>query len=520
MNRLESVLKKLGPSASSRIVEELVTTFRISKSTARKSVSRGTANTSSLKGISLPRGEKFVYLKKDYGSPYYWERLVSTLQTTNSAYGLALGALVQRGEIVLRKHFSIICGAPLRQSKHLSPETILNNLLLAQLVKIVDVAGLGECVVLAKGDPHYYQELVPNFKAKMQAENILLAGVSSWIKNIGLCSYDKVETRNDENTEQPKVGTFHWDLTAPSYVGPLLTQPNKDGPNKPGFVACDVSLGSRMTLAGITPFLNKCKTLRSLKNVGKCIQIFVADRFEKDAFNAAKQVGVLPVTTETMFGNDVAEGLKYLLAALTGLANLMFEPDMFDEMFRRLSRVEGALSNLRGTFFEFIVAEACRKKYNEVRMNCILQTPNGDLSESDVVTYHLGELKFIECKGYSPHAVLPDSEVEKWLTQRVPRTFKAAKNHPDWKNLVPTFEFWTTGKLSDRAIQMLSEAKNGINPRRYKIAFKDIGQVANEIRESRDTALAKSFEKNFMKNPLSEIKLKKPKFGSLTQPAV
>jgi hypothetical protein len=519
MNVIENILKRVGPTSSSKIVDILVSSHGLTKSAARKRISRGTLNTSSLKGITLPRREKFIYLKSDYGSPQYWDNLIDLLQESNSAYGLALGALIQRGSIVLKAHFPIICGSPLKQAKHLTPDTVLKNLVSTKLVSIINVSALGECVALSKGNDFYYEELIPHFRARMITENILLGGVSSWVKNIGLASYEKVLIRKNSDEDQPKVGTFNWDLTAPSYVGALTTllPSPKENKSNLGFIACDICLDSKITVKGLAPFLYKCNTLRSLKNVGKCLQLFIADRFTKEAFIKAKQNGVLPVTTETLFGKEVSEGLNYLLAALNGLTDLMFDPEMFDEMFVRLSKIEGAVSNLRGAFFEFIVAEVFRKQAVDVRMNYMLKTSTGQRAESDVVVYNQNQLLFVECKGYSPHAVIPDSEVEKWLTERVPKTVKAAREHTDWKNITPTLEFWTTGKLSDNSIKMIERAMSTIKPTKYKLGYKDAQEVQRSVKETGDESLIKSFEKNFIKDPVSSIKLHKPQFGNKAQ---
>lgn len=516
MNLIEMILKREGPTSSSKIVDILVSSHGLAKPTARKRVSRGTPNITSLKGITLPRREKFVYLKSDYGSPQYWDNLISLLQRSNSAYGLALGALIQRGSIVLKAHFPIICGSPLRQAKHLSPETVLKNLISTKLVSIINVTSLGECVAVSKGNDLYYEDLIPHFRARMITENILLGGVSSWIKNIGLGSYGKVLIRNNLDENQPKVGTFNWDLTAPSYVGALttLSDSSKENKSNQGFVACDICLDSRITVEGLAPFIYKCNTLRSLKKVGRCLQFFIADRFTKEAFIKAKQNGILPVTPETLFGKEVSESLNYLIAALNGLANLMFEPEMFDEMFARLSKIEGATSNLRGAFFEFIVAEVFRKQAIDVRMNYLLKTSSGQRAEADVVINRPNQLLFIECKGYSPHAIIPDSEVQKWLNERVPKTVRAAKEHTDWKNIIPSLEFWTTGKLSENAIKMIEKAMTTVKPTKYKLGYKDASGVQGEVRKTGDEGLITSFEKNFIKDPVSSIKLNKPKFNN------
>ncbi|MFZ2326777.1 MAG: hypothetical protein WAW73_07660 [Rhodoferax sp.] len=53
------------------------------------------------------------------------------------------------------EHFPIACGAPLRQSKHLSPETIFQRLQKAQLLDSYDVPGVGSCIALVQGPDRY-----------------------------------------------------------------------------------------------------------------------------------------------------------------------------------------------------------------------------------------------------------------------------------------------------------------------------------------------------------------------------
>jgi hypothetical protein len=514
MNIVEQILDKEGPCGSSKVVGELVKRHGLSREAARQRVSRGTKNISSLDHIRLARGEKFIYLTKDFGSPYYWKNLIKSLQEVNSVYGLALAALKQRDGIIPRHHFSIACGSPIKQKKHISAESVLKGLINAKLVERYEVKGFGDCVVIIHRERSYYADKVAKLRARVFTENILLEGVSSWLKNLGLVSYNKVVIRNDSDKTQPKVGTFHWDLTAPSYLGALLN--NKRGASLPGFIACDICL-EKMTLEGVEPFINKCNSTRALKNMGRCLQIIVANGYTEDAFASLKAKGVVPATITNLFGKDVAEGVNYLIRALTGLAHLVFDPEQFDEMFARLSKVEGAVANMRGAFFEIIVAEALRPHYPDVRLNYDCKTNNGQKAEIDVTAIKTGaEIRFIECKGYAPYAEIPDSEVELWLTKRVPRIVAMANEHADWKNLVPICEFWTIGKLSDKSIQRLERMKEKVKPTRYKLIYKELDDVISEVRKSCNKGLVKSFEANFVKNPTSHQYLKYPTIDTAT----
>ena len=150
------------------------------------------------------------------------------------------------------------------------------------------------------------------------------------------------------------------DLTAPSYLS-FMIRKKKDGSINPGFVVCDVLLGKAVDIHALRPFLNKCRTIRSLRNISSCMQIFVADGYSPDAFNLAKKQGVIPATTENLFGSEIGASLGELLSVLSTAAQHSVDPNEFDRLFSKLSKIEGTSIQLRGALFEFIAADVARK---------------------------------------------------------------------------------------------------------------------------------------------------------------
>ena len=361
----------------------------------------------------------------------------------------------------------------------------------------MNVSGLGECIGLVQAEGHY-ESKGPEIRARLLTKGILLLAVKDWLKKLGIVSYDKVAIRRGDT--EPKVACFLWDLSAPSFLGHML-QVGKDGTLKNGFVACDVHLGETMTAQGVAPFVRKCVTLRSLRNVGTCMQILVASRYDAGAFQLLKQNGIIPATPANMFGDEVAEGLQQLASALEAAAHSIIDPAQFDELFRRLGKIEGAGNQLRGTLFEYLAAEMARKTVApDVRMNRRFRTVDQKEAEADVVAvrdHHANTL--IECKGYSPRSVIPDHYVARWLQHNVPTCFRAIKAHPDWQNLKVAFEFWATAPLSAESIALIDTARAAINPDRYAINVRlgpDLHALCNEIR---DPGLLTAYEKHFMK---------------------
>lgn len=499
-NSVEWYLKTYGPSLTSEVAEHLVKVNFIKPATARKQVSRASGTVKRLAYITFPKRARFLYLEKDFGSPMYWEHLVKALLDTNSAYGHALAAISQRDGIMPSAHFQIACGAPLKQAKHLSPNTVLERLLQAQLVQKMTVPGLGECITLAQHEGHF-DSSVSEIRARLITESVVLTAVRDWVKNLGIVSYDKVETRDGANT--PKVGTFAWDLSAPSYLG-FMVKYDKAGEPKPGFVACDILLGKQISEAGLRPFINKCKTLRSLRNVAPCMQIFVANSYSKAAFALAKKNGVIPATPKNLFGKEVADGLVELTSVLRQAAETSIDPEAFESLFNKLGKIEGASNQIRGTLFEFMTAQLLRKTLSsQVMLNRSYKAEiNGTVkeAEADVICVD-GEhsTTFVECKGYSPYATIPDHELLHWFQHQVPVLFKAARQHPDWKNNKLHFEFWATGTLSESVRHRFQVAKTNIRPTKYTLELKLGDDIYALCRDAKEKPLINAFRTHYMK---------------------
>jgi len=493
---VESVLKFLGPSLSSDVAAELAKRAKISPATARKRLSRAGGKVRKLAGVPFARNSRFMYLEQEFGSPLYWSRLAQALMASNSALGYAIAGLKQCGGMVPARYFPIICGAPIRQLKHLAPETILQRLSEAGLVKLIAVPGVGDCVALVQED-QFYQASAVEMRARLITEDILLAAVRDWLRKLGIASYKLVATR--ERDPLPQVGTFAWDLSAPSYLGHMVRY-TKDGKSKPGFVACDVNLTGDMSATGVMPFIRKCVTLRALRNVGPCLQILVAERFDREAFTLLRSHGIIAATPASLFGKEIAEALRELTSVLVNAAHSLFDAERFDELFQTLGKIHGASNQLRGTLFEYLVADVAKRTgMGDVWMNRIFKVPDKGKAEVDVLAVRWNHsITAIECKGYSPRATIPDDLFRRWLQHNVPIAYKAMRGHPDYKNLPIVFEFWTSAPISEQSLALFETAKAALNENRYMIALRGPGDVTRICWDTNEASLINAFEKHFM----------------------
>lgn len=505
-NPLINLLKQHGPMLSSDLSKLLETKYRLKPEAARKRVGRGCSGMNRLNHIVFPHRARFVYYQEDYGSPYFFKNLMVALEKTRSTYFAALQALEIRDNVMPKNHFLIACGAPIAQKKHVSAESLLERLIKATLVKEVALIG-GELYVVRIDHLQMLDETVlpAQTKGRLIAEKVTLFAVKDWSRNLGIVSYDSVETREDEDSNAlPKVGTFNWDLAGPSYLFPMREYVNTT--LKPGFFVCDIVLNGRVSVGHLTGFINKCITLRSLRNVGKCLQVFVAESYHNDAFTRLKEMGIIPATTESLFGRDVALALKELCSVLRDTAKLTQNPDALDKIFSDLSRIEGATSTLRGSLFEFAVAQIARSTFlgYQQEMNRIVRDSIGAKAEIDILVLRPNhEVVFIECKGIHPISTLSDEEVEKWLTKRIPVIRGFVKTHSEWANITQRFELWSSGKFSENAIAMVTAAQAN-NPK-FQIHLRDADYVLAQAMASNEAGLLKTYQQHFVTHPMQEF---------------
>ncbi|MBM3117891.1 hypothetical protein [Jeongeupia naejangsanensis] len=496
-----TTLNMLGPCLSTELVAALVRDYGLTPATARQRVSRSTA-IKKLAHVVFPRGVRFVYLQSEYASPHFWTALIKRLLEHSVSYGGGLAALMARGGLMPVPHFLIACGAPVAQKGHIAARGVLDRLRAAELVKVFDTPGVGECVELAQTVDAPSWEL-SRMRARISTEAVLLNAIKDWARNLGVVSYNKVALR-DEGEEQPRVGTFNWDLAGPSYLAPLTQWDKVASSVKQGYLVCDTLLGVNVEAYQLQPFIHKCVTLRSLAKVGRCLQMFVADGFSAEAFALAKENGVIPATTTHLFGQDVAKALRELTDVLNSAFVNENTLEMVTAVFNKLRHIEGAATNLRGALFEYLVADVVRlgAAHTSIRLNEIVKDDKGRTAEIDVLAHHFDQsVRFIECKGYKPGGTVPDEMVERWLRDRIPVIRSAAEADRDWRKCRHEFEFWTSGVLSEYARGLVTDEAARV--RKYGLKLVEGAEVAQMVSATNNLALKNAFRQHFQHHPLS-----------------
>lgn len=491
------ILKKDGPCLSSKLAAKLTEAYGITPEAARKRVSRlSVPGVKKLKHLPFPKRASFIYLQQQYASNKYWNYLYDAIWESKGAYAKALGVVIEH-QVMTVNGFKVSCGAPVAQKKHISADIVLERMVAAGVLVKLDIQGIGDCVLLKQTSESLHDDLIARNKSRLAAESVLIDSVREWLRRLAFASFDSVKVRSD-GEKLPMVGTFCWDITAPSYMAGLVSW--KGGDIVPGFVVCDVFLGERVSLMSAEAFLYKVSATKSLRNVSNVMFMFVANSYESEAFSALRSAGVVPATVSSLFGKDVSSGFICLMDTLSDAVGGSVNLDGFNNIFKTLGKLEGAMGNMRGTFFEYLVAELIRKHSPaSIELNKRINTSIGK-AEIDVWVLKEGVVaQFVECKGKAPEKQIDDEQIDLWLDERIPRIRKHLENKVDLRGVMPCFQLWTTGEVSHKSLVRIGKVSKA-NKRKYRLEVVDANIILSKLQKCNDRSLVEAFS-YFLPNP-------------------
>lgn len=495
-------LKDMGPSLTSHVIGRFVDAG-MSEAAARKKVSRAQSEYVRLAGIRFAKNARFIYLADQWGTEQFWQALEDAFAEAGRAYWAAIVSLKARGGVCAKRLFPIVCGAPSARQGQLSPDRILERLSEIQFLKETRPQE-GEELKILFGHYHFPTVSDAERRAVTVAENIALFGIKEWARRFGFGSFNKFLTRDD--TELPQVSGVSWDLSAPSYIRPLV-QVSGDRA-KPGFFVCDINLHGVIGQDAVTAFVRKHDLASAPVNVGPIMPMLVSSVFSEKAFALAKQKGIIAVTLENLFGQQLAKALKELIALLSDLgARAAVDPGKIDVVLDTLTKIEGAAINVRGSLFEITIGSLVKDveggylTIGEERRDYF----SGRSAEIDVRLDRGAEagILVIECKSKIPGARVTLDEVKKWYDDRVPLIHSILSKGGVYDEKPFRFELWTNGPINEDAVQWLEEQETEFE--NYSVGWRD----GNAVKEYADKANAKVFRKilkeHYFNHPLSRV---------------
>lgn len=313
-------------------------------------------------------------------------------------------------------------------------------------------------------------------------------------------------TRIRDDDPPPQFATFRFDLCGPCYLHPLARR--RDAKTDPGFLVADVVLGGEpLGEKEVAPFLRKCSTLSQLRNVRPFLPMLIADSgFTPEALRACRGRGIIATRSDSVFGEDVARALTDLFQTLSNAAAMAAaNPTRIENLFQRLSAIEGSAGNLRGALFELLVGHAVRAiEGGSIDIGVlVVDTKNNRRAEIDVQLVKERTVIIYECKGYQPSSVVRKEEIDEWLSKRVPTINAAHRQEQRFDGSDLQFEFWTCGSFDADATARLQTAKSRTH--KYEIDWKDGAAVREYVKAIKAHGIRKILNEHYFEHPLTGL---------------
>ena len=461
-------MKKNGPGLTSEFITAL-TKSGISASAARKRIQRAGNQYKRFAGLRFEKNARFIYLEGQYGDKRFWEKFENACYIAGKSYWVAIVFLKSRGGIVPIELFPRITGAPVARKSQLSPDRILDRLLNINLLEIYSESEKS----YVRFKPQCFRRVsLLEVRANDAAEEIALTGVKEWARNIGFGSYGKFAKRYD--ADSPVVSGISWDLSAPSYMRPLVSVRNHNV--VPGFIVCDINLWSDIVVHEAEAFVRKCDMAAAPPKVPPILPMLIGHNFEREAFSILKGNGILAVTLEHMFGKELAAALFDLVDMLTDLGRrISGNPDHLTTVMKSLSRIHGASNNLLGAVFELAIGGVVKDveggylKTNERRRDIA----TGREAEIDVQLDRGAErgVLVIECKAKLPGARVSQADIKKWYEDRVPLIHSILSCGGAYTDKSFHFELWSNGEFTASGLSWLE--KQNTDCAGYTVGWKE-----------------------------------------------
>jgi hypothetical protein len=474
MSIIHQYLSKHGPTSTSELKAHIIKLTNVTEDTARKQISRF-KGAKRLHNFFLPKGEAILFLEEHVNTTLYWNRLKLIVGMSNSAVGKAYRAIALRGGAIEARDFHIVACAPtMPRSKVMGSSTVITILLGIGLVKEVNIEGVKIYHIFGV-------EWSKRHQARATTESVAINLLKRYVTNLNMSSFNAISIRGDQ--KHPQMFSYQWDLTGPSYLSAFTSW---DG-NKvnPGHLASDVILSSNVSLDSLSAYLSKVDAVQKLSKT-PTLMMLVCESFEPETFKVLRNRGIIPATTNNLFGKDAADLLRRLESVFNNeAAAIVSDPNAVFNLFERLKDFENDLKPIRGYLFEYIIANLHNKEGCMIDVNQMITAPNGDQAEIDVKAVRGQAMISSECKGFAPGATLTIDVVKDWVERQVPRIYAWFTRGTETKYISEKeieFHFYFSGKI-DPDLRSFCE-KISESTKRYKISFFDYDQIIPRLKNA------------------------------------
>ncbi len=288
------------------------------------------------------------------------------------------------------------------------------------------------------------------FRSFMELDQTLLEEFRNWLQKCFLLSWEKHTVRSSA-TDVVAFNESHWDIVEPAYCGLFRSR-------RTVFLLGEITGFRRFEQFDADATVERLMSIRRRWKTVPVSAVVVARRFSPPAWDLLRTNRVSAVTFREILGRNVESLLHFyedLVAGQTAQENSVESLEESLRLTENTLGIEGLLGNLRGAFFELIVAMAFQLQGFETRLGKSLTDVLQDKAYEIDVVANKGEKTclLIECKGRKKGYKESHEELQRHFEERCPVALE-----PFGWNVGERYErvealFVTSGDLSSKATE-------------------------------------------------------------------
>lgn len=310
---------------------------------------------------------------------------------------------------------------------------------------------------------------------KMMTDCSLIPDILNWLINSNIIDNTSFLYRSKNN---PGMGIIHnnlyWDACAYTKTTGIneILGAKADSVQKQTLVVLDVVLAGEYNFVHLNAFLSRIQiNINSVRDEKrKTLPIIIYRECSKEVFFTMRKNGIMAFNISAIFGSKIYEIIKktsQLPILLKNEQDLDQSVELILETIKS-SGQEGALRDLRGTLFEYLMFGYLSYLYPraEIEQNVILKMGERKHEFDYIITSSsLQEIIFVELKGLreGTFVSLGDTKTKatlKWFFSKSMQLAKEYYKSRNYKNLKIKAIFITTGAFWKNTIEFREQMEN------------------------------------------------------------
>jgi len=463
------ILNENGPLLGSELRKKLVDRCEIKDGNARAVINRlkKSGDVLSTDPVKLKHKELIYYLSYHNLKAKLKKVMPEHSETLNRVYQ----ALVEEDGVMLWSEFAKASAGVVdtSQSTRKSTMDIFNDLQSLGIVEELKDHEHIPVVVASKDWFNRKEDLLTTInrrKQKLSFTKGLTQDLLKWLESMNLIGWESSYTRDIQDYNVGYNG-FYFDAVSYTYLWGLYRTDSRDelfepAREKAGSPVLIESILHRSTKRhDITGFISRVNNFRgpikSEQNF-KVIPICFVDNVEKDAYNLARERGILIMKLSDVFGTKLAQSLQELQE---------IDPEKVDP--QKLSNIldnanksgrDGDFGNLKGYVFNFLVASIFNDAGYKTSIGLKYKDSQERRCECDIVCEDVDEIIACEVKGYDKgkEVKLGENEKEPDSVKKFFERTCSIIEKKSGKTVIPVFI--TSGSFSEDAKSYLDKKNN------------------------------------------------------------